>query len=116
MLLKVRETLLKSAQKEQFKLSLCLHIYLYKLYSSPILIRTIKLRIMRWAGHAARMTKKRNACRILMGKPEEKRPLGTYRRGGVDKIKMGFIEIGWRGMDWIDMDDYRDQLRDLRVQ
>jgi hypothetical protein len=49
---------------------------LHNLYSSPSIIRMIKLRRMRWAGHAARMGEKRNAYRILVGKPEGKRPLG----------------------------------------
>jgi hypothetical protein len=47
------------------------------------------------------MWKKRNAYRILVGKPEEKRPLGRPRRRWVDNIKMGLREIGWGGMDWI---------------
>jgi hypothetical protein len=50
------------------------------LYSSPSIIRIIKSRRMRWAGHVARMGEKRNAYRLLMGKPEGKRPLGRPRR------------------------------------
>jgi hypothetical protein len=50
------------------------------LYSSPSIIRIIKSRRMRWAGHVARMEKKRNAYRLLVGKPEGKRPLGRPRR------------------------------------
>jgi hypothetical protein len=53
---------------------------LYKLYSSTNIIRMIKSRRMRWAGHVERMGAKRNACRILVGKPEGKRPLGRPRR------------------------------------
>jgi hypothetical protein len=53
---------------------------LHNLYSSPSIIRMIKSRRMRWAGHVGRMWEKRNAYRILMGKPEEKRPLGRPRR------------------------------------
>jgi hypothetical protein len=49
---------------------------LHKLYSSPEIIRMIKSRRMRWAGHVARMGETRNAYMILMGKPENKRPLG----------------------------------------
>jgi hypothetical protein len=51
---------------------------LHKLYSSPSIIRVIKSRRMRWAGHVARMGEKKNAYRILVGKPEGKRPLGGW--------------------------------------
>jgi hypothetical protein len=61
---------------------------LHILYSSPSIIRMIKSRRMRWAGHVARMGEKRNAYRILVGKPEGKRPLGRPRRSWVDNIKM----------------------------
>jgi hypothetical protein len=54
--------------------------------------------MIRWAGHVARMGEKRNAYRILVGKPERKRPLGRRRRGWVDNIKMDLREIGWDGM------------------
>jgi hypothetical protein len=64
---------------------------------------------MRWAGHVARNEKKRNAYRILMGKPEERRPLGRPRRRWVDNIKMDLREIEWNGMDWIDLAQDRDQ-------
>jgi hypothetical protein len=53
---------------------------LHNLYSSPIIIRIIKSRRMRWAGHVARMGEKRNVCRLLVGKPQGKRPLGRPRR------------------------------------
>jgi hypothetical protein len=59
---------------------------------SPSIIRMIKSRRMRWARHVARMGEKRNAYRILVGKPERKRPLGRRRRG--DNIKMDLKEIG----------------------
>jgi hypothetical protein len=52
---------------------------------------------------------RRNACRILVGKPEGKRPLGRLRRKWVDNIKMYLREIGWGGMDWIDLAQNRDQ-------
>jgi hypothetical protein len=58
------------------------------LYSSPSIIRKIKPRRMRWTGHVARMGEKRNAYRILVGKPEGKRLLGGLRRKRVDYIKM----------------------------
>jgi hypothetical protein len=56
---------------------------------------------------------KRNACRILVGKPEAKRPLGRPRRRWVDNIKMDFREIGWNGMDWIDLAEDKDEWRTL---
>jgi hypothetical protein len=59
---------------------------LHNLYSSPSIIRMIKSRRMRWAGHVARMREKRNAYRILVGKPEGKRPVGRPRRRWVDNI------------------------------
>jgi hypothetical protein len=61
---------------------------LHNLYSSPNIIREIKSRRMRWAGHVARMGQTRNAYRILVGKPEGRRPLGRPRRRWVDIIKM----------------------------
>jgi hypothetical protein len=63
----------------------------------------IKSRRMRWAGHVARIAEKRNACRILVGKPEGKRSLGRPRRRCVDNIKKDLREIGWDGVDWSDM-------------
>jgi hypothetical protein len=70
-------------------------------------------RRMRWVGHVARKGEKRNAYRILVGKPEGKRPLGRPRRRWVDSIKMNLREIGWDGVDWIDMAQDRDQWRAL---
>jgi hypothetical protein len=61
---------------------------LHNLYSSPSIIRIIKSRRMRCAGHVARMGEKSNTYRILVGKPEGKRPLGRTRRRCVDNIKM----------------------------
>jgi hypothetical protein len=61
---------------------------LHNLYSSPNIIRRIKSRRMRGVGHVARMGEKRNVYRILVGKPEGKRPLGRPRRRWVDNIKM----------------------------
>jgi hypothetical protein len=74
---------------------------LYNLYSSRSIIRIIKSRRMRWAGHVARMGEKRNAYRLLVGKPEEKIPLGKPRCRWIDNIKMDLLEIGLGGMDWI---------------
>jgi hypothetical protein len=57
------------------------------------------------------MGEKRHACRILMRKPEEKRPLGRPRRMWVENIKMDLREVGWDGRDWIDLAQDRDQWR-----
>jgi hypothetical protein len=76
---------------------------LHNLYSLPNIITMIKSRRMRWAGHVARMREKRNAYRILVGKPEGKRPLGRPRRVWVDKIKIDLREIGRYDMDRIDL-------------
>jgi hypothetical protein len=83
------------------------------LYSLSIIITTIKSRRVRWAGHVAHMGTKRNTYRILVGKPEAKRPLTRPRRRWVDSVKMNFREIGWGGMDWIDLAQGRDQWRAL---
>jgi hypothetical protein len=80
------------------------------LNSSPSIIRVIKSRRMRWAGHAARMGQRRNAYRIL-GKPKGRRPLGRPRRRLVDNIKMDLGEVGWDGGDWIDLAQDRDRWR-----
>jgi hypothetical protein len=61
---------------------------------------------MRWTGHVARMGEKRNACRLLVGKPEREGPLRRPRRRWVDNIKMDLREIGWDAVDWIDMAQY----------
>jgi hypothetical protein len=79
------------------------------LYSSPSIIRIIKSRRMRWAGHVARMGEKRNAYRLLVGKPEGKRPLGRPRRRWVDNIRMDFGEVGRGDVDWIDLAQDRNR-------
>jgi hypothetical protein len=71
------------------------------LYSSPSIIRIIKSRRMRWAGHVARMGEKRNVYRLLVGKPEGKRPLGRPRCRWVDNIRMDLGEVGWTGLVWL---------------
>jgi hypothetical protein len=66
---------------------------LHDLYSSPSIIRIIKPRRMRWAGHVARLGEKRNAYRLLVGKPEGKKQLGRPRRRWVDNIRMDLGEV-----------------------
>jgi hypothetical protein len=79
----------------------------------PSIIRMIKSRRMRWAEHVARIREKRNAYRILVGEPEGKRPLGRPRRRWVDNIRMDLGEIEWDDVDWIDLDQDRDQWKAL---
>jgi hypothetical protein len=81
------------------------------LYSSPSIIRIIKSRRMKWVGHVARMGDKRNAYRLLVGKPEGNRPLGRPRRRWVDNIKMDLEEVGWDDVDWIDLAKDRNRWR-----
>jgi hypothetical protein len=88
---------------------------LHNLYCSPSIIRMIKSRRMRWAGHVGRMGEKRKAYRILVGKPGGKRPLGRPRRRWEDIIEMDFRELGWGGMDWIDVAHDRNQWRALVI-
>jgi hypothetical protein len=74
---------------------------LHNLYSSHNIIRVIKSRIMRWTGHVARMEEGRGVHRVLVGRPEGKRPLGRPRRRWEDNIKLDFREIGIDGANWI---------------
>jgi hypothetical protein len=68
----------------------------------------IRSRIVEWAEHVTRVGDGRGVCRVLVGKPEGKRPLGTPRLRREDNIEMDLQEVGW-GMDWIDLaqDTYR---------
>jgi hypothetical protein len=76
---------------------------LHNLYSSPSILRMSMPRRMRWTWHIARMGENGNAYRILLGKPEGKRRLGRPRRRWVDDIKMDLQQIGWGGLEWIDL-------------
>jgi hypothetical protein len=82
-------------------------------YSSPSIIRIIKSRMMRWEGHIARMVEKRNAYRLLVGKPEGRRPLGRPRRRWVDNIRMDSGEVGRGDVDWIGLAQDRNRRRAL---
>jgi hypothetical protein len=82
---------------------------LYALYSSPNIIRLIKSRRPRWAGHVARMGERGGAYRALVGKPEGGRPLGRPRRRWEDNIKMDLREVGWGRMDLINLAQDRDR-------
>jgi hypothetical protein len=83
------------------------------LYSSPSIIRIIKSRRMKWAGHVALMGGKRNAYKLLVEKPEGTRQIGRPKRRWVDNIKMDLLEIGWGSADWIAQAQDRDKWRAL---
>ncbi|KAJ4440738.1 hypothetical protein ANN_08962 [Periplaneta americana] len=82
---------------------------LHALYSSPDIIRNLKSRRLRWAGHVARMGESRNAYGVLVGRPEGKRPLGRPRRRWEDNIKMDLREVGYDDRDWINLAQDRDR-------
>jgi hypothetical protein len=86
---------------------------LHNLYSSPSIIRIIKSMSMRWAGHVARMGEKRNVYRLLVGKPEGKRPLGRPRRRWINNIKMDLLEIVLNVEDWSGLAQERYRWRAL---
>jgi hypothetical protein len=83
------------------------------LYSSPSIIRIIKSRRMRWAGHVTRTGEKRNAERLLVGKPVGKRPLGRPRFRWVDNIRMDLGEVGWGDVDCVGLAQDRNRWRPL---
>ena len=83
------------------------------LYSSPNIVRVIKSKRMRWAGHVARMCEERGVYRVLLEKPEGRRPLGRPRRRWVDNIRMDLQEVGCGCMDWIELAQDRDRWRTL---
>ena len=92
------------------------------LYSLPNIVRVVKSRRMRWAGHVARMGDGRGVHRVLIGKPEGKRPLGRPRRRWECNIKMDLREVGGGGGDWMELAQDRDRwwvlvstVRNLRV-
>jgi len=79
------------------------------LYSSPNIVQVIKSRRMRWAGHVARMGEERGLYRVLVGKPEERRPLGRLRCKWMDNIRMDLQEVGCGYMDLIGLAQDRDR-------
>jgi hypothetical protein len=78
------------------------------LYSSPSIIKVIKLRRMGWAGYATRMGEKRNTYKLLVRKPDGRTLLGGPRCWWVNNIKMDLREIGWGGVNWIRLAQDRD--------
>jgi len=83
------------------------------LYSSPNIVRVIKSRRMRWAGHVAHIEEERGVYRDLMGKPEGRRPLGRPRHRCVDNIRMDLQEVGCGYIDWIWLAQDRESWRTL---
>ena len=83
------------------------------LYSSPNIVRVIKSRRTRWAGHVARMDEERRMYMILVGKPEGRRPMGRPRRRWVDNIRMDLQEVGCGYMNWTGLSQDRDRWRTL---
>jgi hypothetical protein len=95
---------------------------LHNLYSSPDIIRKVKSRRMRWAGHVARKGEERKVYKVLVGKPDGRRPLGRPRRRWEDGVRMDLRVIGLGGVNWILLAQDRERWRavvsavmDLRV-
>jgi hypothetical protein len=86
---------------------------LNNLYSSPNIMRVIKSRRMRWAGHVARMVEGSGVYKVLVGKPEGSRPLGRPRRSWENNIRMDLREVGCGCVDWMELAQDRDRWRAL---
>jgi hypothetical protein len=86
---------------------------LNNLYSSPNIVRVIQSRRMRWAGHVARMGEGRGVYRVLVGKPEGRRPLERPRRRWEDNIRMDLRGLGCGCVDWMELAQDRDRWRAL---
>jgi hypothetical protein len=83
------------------------------LYSLPNIVRVVKLRRLRWAGHVACMREERGVHRVLVGKPERKRPLGRPTHRWEDNIKTELQEVGVGCEDWMELAQDRDRWREL---
>jgi hypothetical protein len=79
-------------------------------YSSPNIVRMIKSRRMRWAGHVARIVEGKGVYRVLVGRPERERPLGRHRRRWDDNIKMDLRKIGIDGANWIRLAQFNGEI------
>jgi hypothetical protein len=89
------------------------HEELKNLYSSPNIVRVIKSRRMRWAGHVARMGEERGVYRVLVGKPEGRRPLGRPRHRWEGNSMMDLREVGCGCVDWMELTQDRDRWHGL---
>jgi hypothetical protein len=98
------------ATSHSIKLSQLHNKELYDLFASPNIIRRINTR-MRLARHIERMCDRRDAQRVLVRRPEGKRPLTRLRHSWEDNIEMDLEEVGWGGMDWIYLAQDRDSWR-----
>jgi len=83
------------------------------LFTSPNIVQVLKSRRMSWAGNVAHMGERRGICRILVGKPEGKRPVGRPSHRWEDSIKMVLQKVGCGGIDWIELAQSRDRWRAL---
>jgi len=83
------------------------------LYSLPNIVRVVKARRMRWAGHVVPMGVWRGVHRVLVGKPEGKRPLGRPRRRWEDNIRMDLREVGCGIGEWMELAQDRDRWRTI---
>jgi hypothetical protein len=86
---------------------------IFHLYTSSSVIRIIELNTMKWAGQLARIGEERNSYRLLIRKPEGKRPLARTKGSWADNIKIDLLEMGWGGVAWIDLAQDRDKWRVL---
>jgi hypothetical protein len=90
-----------------------LFLQIIHVWRAPSIVRAIKARRIRWAGHVARMGEVRGAYNILVERPEGRRPLGRPRRRWEDNIEMDLKEIGFGDVDWIQWAQDRDRWRAL---
>jgi hypothetical protein len=86
---------------------------LHSLYSSPNIVWVIKSRRMRWVRHVAHMGERRGVYKVLVGRPEGKRPLGRPRHRYENNIKLDFREIGISGANWIQLAQNRKLIKYL---
>ena len=107
------EFLLRNLRVRDCLTAMRLDTELNDLYCSPNIVGVIKSRRMRWAGHVACVGERRGVHRVLVGKPEGKRPLGRPRHRWEDNIKMDLQEVGCEGMDWISLAQDGDSWRAL---
>ena len=109
----VHKCLTGSVDLKRVELPLLHNEELNDLYSLPNTVRVVKSRRMRWAGHVACMGEDRGVHRVLVGKPEGRRPLGRPRRRWENNIKMGLREVGCGCVDWMELAQDRDRWRAL---